>query len=80
MLWLATSPPSNDLFFVRNHNPVPDIDPEEWELEVEATPQCGIEARSFTLEDLKTKFPKHEVRGARRHASLLAGRRVTTCS
>jgi len=51
----------NELFFVRNHNNVPDLKPDEWELEIEENPDCGIKAVSFTLEDLKTKFPRHEV-------------------
>lgn len=51
----------NDLFFVRNHNNVPDVKESEYELEIEANPKAGIAARSFTLEELKTKFPRHEV-------------------
>ena len=51
---------SNDLFFIRNHNPVPDIDGDEWELEIDANEALGIKASTFTLEQLK-KFPKHEV-------------------
>jgi hypothetical protein len=30
----------NDLFFVRTHNPVPDIKEEDWTLTVEACPVC----------------------------------------
>lgn len=50
----------NELFYVRNHLPVPDIDPKEYRLIVKGK---GIlpKKHKFTLEDLKTKFPKHEV-------------------
>ena len=48
----------NELFFVRNHLPVPTVDPETYFLEVVAP---GREAVRFTLNDLKTKFPKHKV-------------------
>jgi sulfite oxidase len=44
--------------FVRNHSAVPDIDPEEYRLTVNGE---GIKETIFTLEDLKTKFPKVEV-------------------
>uniref|UniRef100_A0A7S2YTY0 sulfite oxidase n=1 Tax=Entomoneis paludosa TaxID=265537 RepID=A0A7S2YTY0_9STRA len=48
----------NELFYVRNHLAVPEIDPEEYVLIVKGK---GIKKHKFTLEDLKTKFPKHEV-------------------
>ncbi len=51
----------NDLFFVRNHNPVPDIDADEWRLEIEANEDAGTKDLVLTLADLKTKFPRHEV-------------------
>ena len=51
----------NDLFFIRNHNPVPDIDGDEWELEIDGNPAAGIKGRTFTLKQLKEEFPKHEV-------------------
>jgi len=44
--------------FVRNHSSVPDIDPEEYLLTVNGE---GLAETTFTLEDLKTKFPKVEV-------------------
>ena len=50
----------NDIFFVRNHNPVPVLDEEEYELEIEANPGCGIKARKFKLADLK-KLPRYEM-------------------
>ena len=51
----------NDIFFIRNHNPVPYIQAEEYELEIEANERAGIQARRFTLKELKEKFPRHEV-------------------
>jgi len=48
----------NELFYVRNHLAVPDIDPDEYVLIVKGK---GIKKHKFTLNDLKTKFPKHEV-------------------
>ncbi|KAK9509718.1 hypothetical protein O3M35_006973 [Rhynocoris fuscipes] len=48
----------NELFFVRNHLPVPDIDPSTYKLEVTG---IGIDGtQSFTLEDIK-KMPKHTI-------------------
>lgn len=53
----------NDLFFVRNHNAVPDIDVTDgWTLDVEANPAAGItKDMSFTYEQLKNDFPRVEV-------------------
>ena len=49
----------NELFYVCNHLAVPDIDPEEYyDLIVKGK---GIKKHKFTLEDLRTKFPKHKV-------------------
>ena len=48
----------NDLFFVRNHLPVPRCDPAEYVLEVAVEGQSPVR---FTLEDLKRKFPQHTV-------------------
>jgi sulfite oxidase len=48
----------NELFYVRNHLAVPDIDPKEYVLIVKGK---GIKKHKFTLNDLKTKFKKHEV-------------------
>ncbi|XP_041097851.1 sulfite oxidase, mitochondrial isoform X1 [Polyodon spathula] len=49
----------NVFFFKRNHLPVPEVDPERYRLEISGE---GIpKALSLTLEDLKTKFPKHTV-------------------
>ena len=48
----------NELFYVRNHLAVPDIDEEDYCLIVKGK---GIKKHKFTLKDLKEKFPKHEV-------------------
>lgn len=44
-----------EVFYVRNHLPVPHIDPDEYELEVAG---IGVQETKLTLDDLKTKFPK----------------------
>eukprot|EP00039_Didymoeca_costata_P015873 m.275784 g.275784 ORF g.275784 m.275784 type:complete len:649 (+) comp16295_c0_seq2:1254-3200(+) len=51
----------NDMFFVRNHNAVPAVDPKEYRLEILPNEKCGLKGASFTLDELKTKFPKHTV-------------------
>jgi sulfite oxidase len=52
----------NDLFFVRNHNPVPDTDIDSWTLTIEPCPALGIsQASRFTFQDLLHKLPRHEV-------------------
>ncbi|CAH1399408.1 unnamed protein product [Nezara viridula] len=43
------------IFYVRNHLPVPEVDLENYELEISGV---GIKNRTFTLEDLKN-LPKH---------------------
>lgn len=49
----------NELFYVRNHLAVPDIDPREYKLIVKGK---GLKKKmKFTLDDLKRKFKKHEV-------------------
>jgi Oxidoreductase molybdopterin binding domain len=48
----------NELFYVRNHLAVPDIDEGDYCLIVKGK---GITKHKFTLKDLKEKFPKHEV-------------------
>ncbi|CAG2102832.1 unnamed protein product [Medioppia subpectinata] len=48
-----------ELFFVRNHLPVPEIDIENYTLEIEG---FGLKApKTLTLDEIKTKFPKHTV-------------------
>ena len=49
---------ANDLFFVRNHLPVPECDPASYYLEVSGE---GLRPVRLSLEDLKTKFPQHTV-------------------
>jgi len=51
----------NDVFFVRNHNSVPEVDIEDYELVIHANPEIGLEGRTFTYEELKSLFPKREV-------------------
>ncbi|XP_063222455.1 sulfite oxidase isoform X2 [Bacillus rossius redtenbacheri] len=46
-----------DLFYVRNHLPVPEVDITTYELEIEG---LGLKQISLSLDDLK-KFPKHTV-------------------
>lgn len=48
----------SDIFYVRNHLPVPRIDEDDYELQVTG---IGIKETKFTLNDLKTKFPKTTV-------------------
>lgn len=49
----------NDIFFVRNHLPVPQVDADTYTLEIKGE---GMEQPlRLTLEDLKTKFSKHKV-------------------
>ena len=49
----------NDIFFVRNHLPVPRVDPERYTLEVKGE---GLKKPIvLTLKELKTNFPKHRV-------------------
>ncbi|KAL0978266.1 hypothetical protein UPYG_G00168180 [Umbra pygmaea] len=49
----------SDIFFKRNHLPVPQVDPEVYRLHVDGVP--GVEPLVFSLEELKTRFPKHTV-------------------
>lgn len=49
----------NELFYVRNHMPVPVIKGEEYELKI--TDKNGKQLESLTLNDLKTKFEKVDV-------------------
>jgi len=47
--------------FVRNHSAVPNIDPEEYVLTVTGDGSTGVATTTFSLEDLKNKFQKHNV-------------------
>ena len=48
----------NELFFVRNHLPVPTVDEKVYKLEVEG---LGMKNIKLSLDDLKQKFKKHTV-------------------
>lgn len=48
----------NELFFTRNHLPVPSVDPASYRLHVEGP---GGRALSLSLSELRSHFPKHEV-------------------
>lgn len=50
---------SNEHFFIRNHLPVPDVNPDTYILEI--TGENLQEPVKLTLQDLKTKFPKENV-------------------
>ncbi len=51
----------NELHYARNHAPVPDIDPDDYVLTINANEEIGLKAAEFTLKDLKTKFKPHTV-------------------
>ncbi|GMF46426.1 unnamed protein product [Phytophthora fragariaefolia] len=51
----------NDLFFVRNHLPVPDVDVENFRLKISGLGIGKGEKIEFTLDDLKSKFKHHTV-------------------
>mmetsp|Transcript_24922 Transcript_24922/g.64295 ORF Transcript_24922/g.64295 Transcript_24922/m.64295 type:complete len:408 (-) Transcript_24922:121-1344(-) len=51
----------NDLWFVRGHHPVPEISETEYKLTVRGRGLAEPREFTFTLEQLKTIFPKHEV-------------------
>ncbi|CAK0769681.1 hypothetical protein CVIRNUC_003692 [Coccomyxa viridis] len=48
----------NDLFYVRNHLPVPKVDSESWKVSVKGE---GMRQVELSLEDLESKFKKHTV-------------------
>ncbi|XP_074989655.1 sulfite oxidase, mitochondrial [Calonectris borealis] len=48
----------NELFFTRNHLPVPAVDPGSYRLRVEGP---GGRSLSLSLAELRSRFPKHEV-------------------
>ncbi|XP_064618699.1 sulfite oxidase-like [Lineus longissimus] len=49
----------NELFFVRNHLPVPNVDAKNYKLTVSG---LGVKTMEFSLNDLKKKFKKHTVK------------------
>ena len=58
-LLTASQTTPNDLFYVRNHMPVPVVDAKDYRLEVIHTD--GSQLMSLSLRDLKTKFKQHTV-------------------
>lgn len=54
----------NELYYVRNHLPVPTVDPEKYRLHVEVGGKVG-RCVQYSLADLKSKFPQvsHARRG-----------------
>uniref|UniRef100_L7MAC1 Sulfite oxidase n=1 Tax=Rhipicephalus pulchellus TaxID=72859 RepID=L7MAC1_RHIPC len=48
----------NELFYVRNHMPVPDVDPKHYVLEIE---DPDGKCHELTLDEIKAKFPKVSV-------------------
>jgi len=52
--WVTPS----ELWFTRNHHPVPRVDPREYRLVVEGK---GVTRREYTLQELKTRFPKRTI-------------------
>lgn len=53
----------NPLFYVRNHLPVPRVDPSTYALELVIEGENGepVKTVRFTYDELRTLFPKHEV-------------------
>ncbi|RLN49029.1 hypothetical protein BBJ29_004340 [Phytophthora kernoviae] len=51
----------NDLFFVRNHLPVPEVDTENFTLKISGLGVDKEKRVEFTLDDLKSKFKHHTV-------------------
>ncbi|TMW55782.1 hypothetical protein Poli38472_010664 [Pythium oligandrum] len=51
----------NELFFVRNHLPVPDVDVENYRLKISGLGIMKGKEISFTMDELKSKFKHHTV-------------------
>ncbi|CEG47248.1 sulfite mitochondrial-like isoform x1 [Plasmopara halstedii] len=51
----------NDLFFVRNHLPVPEVDIKKYTLKISGLGLKTKQEVEFTLDDLKRKFKQHTV-------------------
>lgn len=49
-----------EIFYVRNHLPVPEVDLKDYELEISG---LGVKTKAFKLDDLK-KLPKHTITAA----------------
>ena len=48
----------NELFFVRNHGAIPEVDPGDYRLNVGGSVSCPV---SYSLEDLEQRFERVEV-------------------
>ncbi len=51
----------SDIFYIRNHLPVPVIDPVSYRLEVEVENGSKGYSIFLSINDIKTKFPRHTV-------------------
>ncbi|CAG0891391.1 unnamed protein product [Darwinula stevensoni] len=51
----------NELFYVRNHLPVPEVDEKDYSLTLEGE---GVKTLTLTLDELKKKFPKYKLSAA----------------
>jgi len=51
----------NEIHYTRNHNPVPLVDPDEFEFTIDGNEELGIRETVLSLHDLKTKFKPHHV-------------------
>ena len=49
---------SAEAFYVRNHGPVPELDPQEWRLAVDGLVRRSLE---LSLEDLRDRFEHHRL-------------------
>jgi sulfite oxidase len=72
----------NELFYIRNHLPVPDVDGKKWRMVVGGE---GLRGLKLSLRDLKTKFKKHSVTatvqcaGNRRNDLMRGETKVALC-
>ena len=51
----------NELFFIRNHLPVPKLEEDHFRLEIEVSGNPELIPVEVTLEDIKNKIPKTSV-------------------
>ena len=69
----------DELVYCRNHGPVDDLEPDTYTLSIEGTPDGTAR---YTMRDLETMFPKHEVVAAlqvRSSRPCLLSQAVLTC-
>jgi len=57
-LLVASAKTPNDLFYVRNHLPVPEVDLQKYVLQIQGE---GVKEVRLTLDELKSKFRQHKV-------------------